>query len=161
MSFHGPLTPEGGESAGWLETMPEAERLVVWSLRRWLDGPDGQAEVWNAFATRLGAERGRNALRAFEAYLEALATGTTRRLCRHAAGCPCVGRDEADLAAIVTLAARGEPGATSARAARFVAPDRLAGVVAASARLGGLLVGSGPARKEGPAMRGARFRTLH
>ena len=161
MSFHGPLRPEGGESVGWLESMPDAERLVVWSLRRWPDGPEAQAEVWNAFAIRLGSECGRRALRAFEACLEVLASATTRRLCRHAAACPCVGRDEADIAAVVTLAAAGDARAASERAARFVAPERIAGVVAASASLGVLLGGNGSVSGEGPAMRDARFRTLH
>lgn len=161
MSYHDRVAQDGGESVGWIEALPEAERLVVCSIRLWLEGPDAQAEVWNAFATGLGPERGRRALRAFERYLAAVATATVRRLCRHAPSCPCVGRDEAELAAIVTLVARGDTAAAAARAARFVPASRLCAVTAAAGELGRLLDGCRPARMEGPAARGARFRTLH
>lgn len=161
MSVHGPVSPEGAETVGRLDDMDGAERLIVWSVRRWLDGPDARAEVWNAFATGLGVEGGRRALGAFEAYLGAVATATTRRLCRHAASCPCVGRDEADLAAIVSLAGRGETDRAAARAARFVAPERLPAVTMAAAGLARLLAGCDQPRKEGSAPRNAGFRWLH
>lgn len=161
MSFHGPVAPEGAESVGRLESLSAAERLVVWSLRLWPDGPEAQAEVWNAFATGLGPERGRRALAAFETYLATLALATRRRLCRHARGCPCVGRDEAELAAIVSLAAGGEINAAAGRAAGLVPGDRPAAVAAAAAELGRLIADCRPLPKEGPARRDPQFRRLH
>lgn len=161
MSIHGPVSPDGAETVGWLERLPPTGVLVVWSVRRWLDGPEAQAEVWNAFATALGAERGRCALRAFEAYLGAIATAATRRLCRHAASCPCVGRDEADLAAIVSLAGRGEMAGAAEHAARIVPPERLPAVLMAATELARLVAGCDVPRKEGSARRNAGFRRLH
>lgn len=161
MSFHGPVRPKGAETVGWLDERPATERLVVWSLRRWLDGPEAQAEVWNAFAAQLGAGPGRRALRAFEAYLGAVAEATTRRLCRHAASCSCVGRDEADLAAVVTLAGRGEQALAAERAARLVPPERAPAVTLAAAGLARLVAGCDMPPTEGSAWRNAGFPWLH
>lgn len=161
MSFFGTVNPDGAETVGWLDDMGGSERLIVWSLRRWLDGPCAQAEVWNAFATSLGPDRGRMALRAFEGYLAAVTVQTHRRLCRHASSCPCVGQDEADLAAIVGLTGRGETAEAARRAARLVPTGRLADVTRAAGELATLLAGCKTPRREGSAPRDAGFPWLH
>ena len=160
MSYHDRQAARGGESVGWLAALDPVERLVVESVRLWPDGPEAQAEVWNRFATGLGPDRGRRALAAFEAWLACVAGVRARRLCRHAPACPCVGRDEADLAALVACAGRGDAGAAEV-AARLVVPGQVAAATAAAARLGCLLDGYRPVAGEGSAARARCFRTLH
>lgn len=160
MSYHDRHEFSGGESVGWLAGMAPVERLVVESVRLWPDGVEAQAEVWNRFATGLGPDRGRRALAAFEVWLRCVAEAAGRRLWRHAPACPCLGGDEADLAALVALAGRGDAGAAQV-AARLVVAERAAAVTAAAAELGRLLDGYRPAGGEGPAARARCFRSLH
>jgi len=157
----------GSEPVGLVDDLPAVRRLLVLGLRNWLEGPEAQAEVWNAFALGLGASAGRSALRAFEVYIGALAAASARRLCRHAPACLCVGRDEADIAAAVTLAARGDRAAAADCLARLVRAETVPAVLDAAAVLGAALEGFGSGcgqrlrRGEFGGPNGAGFRTLH
>jgi hypothetical protein len=161
MSHHDPMFPNGGDTVGLLDKCSPADRLLVTALRLWVSGPGAQAEVWNMFATRFGPAAGRAALNAFETYLATVARSISRTLWKHGPGCPCIGRDEADLAAIVALAARGETGLATARAARFVRADRLGEVIAAAGPLGRALASPRSRDMEGSARRSVGFPTLH
>lgn len=132
--------------AGWLADAEPGDRLFVLSLRRWLDGPCGQAEVWNGFAESLGPGPASRLLNAFEGFLRDIAGALDRRLQRHATTCPCLGADEARLAAIVRSAGRGDPESARAIAAGIVREADLLLVIESAARLGQLMdnVGADP-----------------
>ncbi len=161
MSYHNEISPEGGEAVGLFDRLPPAERLIVTALRRWPAGPEAQAEVWNDFAALLGAARGRRALRAFEAFIATLALAAARALWHHGPECPCVGRDEAEIAATITCAARGDgPGARS-HAERVARAEAVPALVAAAAVLGEALADGTGGDREGSASRTRCFRRLH
>jgi hypothetical protein len=84
------------------------EAELILSVRLWMDGPDGQAEVWRGFAQCFGTSQGRTELRQFETLLTCLCTNARRPLVRHGRGCMCVGSDEAILRTLVHEAARGD-----------------------------------------------------
>ncbi|MEM7506745.1 MAG: hypothetical protein AAF415_08355 [Pseudomonadota bacterium] len=122
-----------------LRDLGRLDRLFVLTLRNWLDGTDGQVKVWNGLATQLGAERARRILRAFEAFLDAIAVGQKRCISRHATCCPCLGADEALLADLVRDAAEGDAGSAATRAAGIVIDTHLLEVLRNAETLGLLL----------------------
>ncbi|MEL6769155.1 MAG: hypothetical protein AAFP17_18395, partial [Pseudomonadota bacterium] len=82
----------------WLAETRPADQLFIVTLRRWLDGPEGQQAVWNGLAGEVGPHPARRILQAFEAFLAALSRGLMRPITRHPACCACVGADELLLA---------------------------------------------------------------
>lgn len=127
------------EREGWLADAHPADRLFVVSLRRWLDGPGGQAEVWNDLAVSLGSAPATRLLKAFEGFLGAVAVALDRRLERHATRCPCIAGDEATLAVIVRSAGQGDRDTARSIAAEIVREADLIAVIEAAARLGRLM----------------------
>ena len=98
----------GASVVGRLTDIAPWEAELILSMRFWMDGPEGQAAVWNGFARTLGATEGRVALRGFERLLSDLCTFARRPLVRHGPGCTCIGSDEALLQTLVREAARGD-----------------------------------------------------
>lgn len=131
---------------GWLAEAHPTDRLFIASLRRWLDGPGGQAEVWSGLAGSLGAGAATRLLGAFEALLRQVAGAARRKLQRHATNCPCIGEDEALLAGMVRAAGRGDTESAHALAAQIVRETDLLAVLESAARLGQLMdnIGGGP-----------------
>ena len=111
-------------------------RTVVWALRRWIDGPRSQQEVWAHFSMAIGTTQGCIALKAFEAFLHAVVRHRTRVLNKHLTNCPCMGEDEAMLGLIVENSAIGDWSAARAAAAGIIAPDGLECVLKRAAELG-------------------------
>jgi hypothetical protein len=104
MSLHDPK-PCGGRVVADLSMLSPAEALLVGHLRLWFAGPEGQAEVWNDLALRLGPGAARHALGLFEDLLDLTVRHARRPLsCRHA-GCAAVSADEAVFAHFVQSAA--------------------------------------------------------
>jgi len=101
-------TQPGAAVVGQLTTIPEWEAEFILSLRFWMDGPEGQAKVWNSFARCFGAVEGRCQLRLFEGMLGRLCSNCRRPLVRHGLGCTCIGSDEAVVLTLVREAARGD-----------------------------------------------------
>lgn len=157
---HDPKPLNAAEAVAFLRDAPPTERRVVEALRLWLEGPEAQAAAWRAFAADQGAEAGRVSLRAFEAYLLAVAEGAARRLRRHRLGCPCVAEDEAALAAAVAAAACDDREAAYAALHGLVRPEAAPRAVAAAAALDRALA-ERPADQGGSAARAAPFRRLH
>lgn len=86
-----------GAAAGRVADLDPAGRIAVLAYRHWCEAGPG------AVAAALGAGPG-----ASLSALCALCAGAARRpLVRHAAGCPCLGADEAALAALIAAAAEG------------------------------------------------------
>lgn len=106
MSAQSP-TP-GSAVVGSLTEVAPWEAELIMSIRFWMDGAEGQSEVWSGFARRFGVDRGRAELQAFERLLSVLCTCARRPLMRHGLGCTCIGSDEAVLCALVREASRGD-----------------------------------------------------
>lgn len=123
----------------WLADAHPDERLFILWMRRWLDGPCGQAEIWNGMAASLGRARAAHVLRAFEQLLREVATSARRKLNRHGTACPCLGEDEAMLASMVRAAGRGDTETSYAIAAEIMHEAKLSDVVQAATGLGQLM----------------------
>ncbi|WP_116085260.1 hypothetical protein [Tropicimonas sp. IMCC34011] len=91
----------GGAPVARLDAMPEAEATVIRYLRRWLDGPDGQALVWCELAEDGAAPD-------FADLCALLIERGRRPFACHHADCVCVGADESAFANMVMAAATGE-----------------------------------------------------
>lgn len=151
----------GHREDGWLADLDGEGKLLVVTIRRWLDGLEAQGEVWNGFCGELGPVPARRLMRAVEGFLAAIAEAPRRPLRRHAARCPCLGADEARLAALVRAAARGHDGQARAVAAGIVETAAVGRVVEAAAVLGEALDTIAPAvpmRRQWPP---AQRRWLH
>jgi hypothetical protein len=96
----------GGAPVGRLDALAPIEALCVRALRRWCD--DGPEALARDLGLAMGEARGAAAAAAFDALCRRCLTGGRRPLMRHAAGCPCLGADEAAFALFVRTAAEGE-----------------------------------------------------
>ena len=108
---------------GHVDELGPIEAGAVRCLRLWCDGPDAQAQVWNDFATALGPEKGREALRSFETLCALCAEHGRRPLMRHAVTCKCLGADESCFANFVGYASEGEVQDALMIATVMVRPD--------------------------------------
>ncbi|WP_152452895.1 hypothetical protein [Roseivivax sp. THAF40] len=99
------------------------------SIRLWMEGPEGKAEVWNSFARCFGGDAGRAEIHRFETLLASLYTYARRPLVRHGLACMCIGSDEAILQTLVREAARGDL-PEAAMIASLIVPARHAEPVA-------------------------------
>ena len=113
----------GRAPVGFITELDGIEAAAVIYLRLWCDGPDAQAQVWNDFASELGPENGRKALKSFED-LSALCKRFGRRpLMRHSVQCKCLGADESCFANFVATAATGDREDAMLLATLLVRPD--------------------------------------
>ncbi|QDL91203.1 hypothetical protein FDP22_05055 [Paroceanicella profunda] len=124
----------GSAPVGVVSELPPLEMQVVRYLRLWCDGPEGQAEVWQDLASRLGTVRGAQALRNFESLMGLVLRNARRPLQRHGVACSCFGGDEAAFAQMVSYAHEGHTEDAGLVAALFVTPKVLPVVIAAALR---------------------------
>lgn len=124
---------------GHLADLPPEEADLIVTLRQWCEGPSGQAAVWNSFATRLGPEKGRRALGAFEDLVTLLTNHSRRRLMRYDVCCRCVGADECVFARFVAQAAEGAREDAMLMAMLIVRPDMAPCVTALAEQVGLIL----------------------
>ena len=113
MSAHDPGLADGranpgGAAVADLRAMDGEQALAVLLFRDSFAGPEGTARIRALFATAMGPAGGAEAFEAWSALLRALTRHARRPLVRHGLGCLCVGADEAALAQILRLAARGQ-----------------------------------------------------
>ena len=108
---------------GWIRDLSEAERLVVWSIRRWASGREHWPLVWREHGKLLGAYHGHATLAALVRYLGAICKDAGRTIGHHAACCPCVGRDEALMLSLAAAAHAGHHGLATAHAAALLSSD--------------------------------------
>ena len=127
----GQVRPGGGAVQGGLAACDPAQAAAVLYLRLWSAGPEAQALVWNDFATGLGPAEGRRALAAFERFYGLIVRHGLRPAMLHDVGCPCLGSDEACLAALL-----GQAPAAADIARGLVAADQVAAVVEAAGAVG-------------------------
>lgn len=98
----------GGLPVGFLSELGPVEAGAVLCLRRWCDGPEGQAALWNEFASGLDSAPGRRALKSFETLVDLWIRHARRPMIRHQAACRCLGSDEACFANFVAVASEGD-----------------------------------------------------
>jgi hypothetical protein len=101
------IRQRGATPVGHLSDLGPVEAGAVLYLRLWSDGPESQAQVWNAFATLLGPAEGRRALKSFEELVHLFLDHARRPLLRHGVGCKCLGADEACFATFIGYASEG------------------------------------------------------
>lgn len=126
----------GGAPVGLVTELPEVEMGAVLYLRLWCDGPEAQAQVWNDFASGLGARHGRSALKAFERLCSMAVDHGRRPLMRHQITCRCLGADEAAFANLIGAAAEGERDDAMILASIIVRPDLALSVAALAEEFG-------------------------
>ncbi|MGX9356188.1 hypothetical protein ACS3SW_13810 [Roseobacteraceae bacterium S113] len=126
----------GGAPVGVVSDLDGIEAASVLYLRLWSDGTEAQTQVWNDFASGLGAVQGRHAPRCFED-LCALCTRHGRRpLMRHSVCCACLGADESCFANFIATAALGEREDAMLIATLLVRPDVAPVLTALAAEVG-------------------------
>ncbi len=113
----------GSAPVGYITELGPVEAGAVLYLRLWCDGPDAQAQVWNDFATALGAEKGRKVLKSFETLCDLCVRHGRRPLMRHHVTCKCLGADESCFANFVGYASDGEREDAMLIAINIVRPD--------------------------------------
>ncbi|MCP1335934.1 hypothetical protein [Futiania mangrovi] len=133
----------------WIRDLTEAERLVIWSIRRWASGREHWPLVWREHGKLLGAYHGHATLAALVRYLGAICKDAGRTVGHHAACCPCVGRDEALMLSLAAAAHAGHHGLATAHAATLLSPDgmiladRTRAAIAAGAALAAAMEAAG------------------
>lgn len=131
------MTPHrGGAPVGFITELGPVEAGAVLYLRLWCAGPDAQAQVWNDFATALGAETGRKALKSFESLCELCVRHGRRPLMRHRVGCKCLGADESCFANFIGYASDGEREDALLIATTLVRPDMAPALVGYAQQFG-------------------------
>ena len=113
----------GGAAVGFITELEDIEAASVMYLRLWCDGPDSQAHVWHDFASRLGPDRGRKALKSFEDLCSLCTRHGRRPLMRHAVNCKCLGSDESCFANFIGTAVMGDRDDAMLIATLLVRPD--------------------------------------
>jgi len=113
----------GSAPVGFIAELDDIEAAAVIYLRLWCDGPEAQATVWNDFASNLGSDRGRRALKSFEDLCSLCTRHGRRPLMRHSVHCKCLGSDEACFANFIATAATGEREDALLIATLLVPPD--------------------------------------
>lgn len=113
----------GGAPVGFLTELGGVEAASVVYLRLWCDGPEGQTQVWQDFASSLGVEHGQNALTNFEDLCRMFTQHGRRPLMRHGVQCKCLGADESCFANFIGAAACGAREDAMLMAMLMVRPD--------------------------------------
>ncbi len=113
----------GGAPVGFITELDGVEAAAVIYLRLWCNGPEDQANVWQDFASGLGAVDGRKALKTFEELCRTCSQYGRRPLMRHAVDCKCIGADEACFANFISNAAFGDRDDAMLIATLIVRPD--------------------------------------
>ena len=113
-----------------------AERLVVWSFRRWVSGTENWALVEHEFRRQFAEPAAHGALRSFAMFVEALRCHARRVIRYHQPGCPCLGCDEVCVLTIVTAAQAGDLNLAKATGRWLVKPEGLDALLQAAGTLG-------------------------
>lgn len=98
----------GGAPVGYVAELGPVEAGAVLYLRLWFDGSDAQSKIWKDFATLLGPQHGRKALKSFKALCDRCVRHGRRPLMRHHVTCKCLGADESCFADFIGYASEGE-----------------------------------------------------
>ena len=130
----------GGAPVGFITELDGIEAASVIYLRMWCDGPKAKASVCNDFASNLGADRGRHAMKSFEDLCSLCTTHGRRPLMHHSVNCKCLGADESCFANFIACAATGEREDAMLIATLLVRPDVAPLITALAAEFGHALM---------------------
>lgn len=126
----------GGASVGVLTQLEPWEADLIITLRLWCESPEGQAQVWNEFATTLPKGRASGEMQAFERLVEIIGSYAHRPLVRHSVGCSCIGADEGVFAHLVRMASAGDLAEASLIATLLVTAAQAEHVAILAAQVG-------------------------
>ncbi|MFC3678235.1 hypothetical protein [Ferrovibrio xuzhouensis] len=135
-----------GEIRAWptsVQELAEAERLVLWSFRRWVSGPEQLPMLAREFDRQFRRSDARPALLALDAALTGLSRHARRTIVHHQPCCPCLGADEVCFVSIVAALQGGAPQAARAMAQWLVRAPGLEAFVAPLDEFAACLTGSG------------------
>lgn len=126
-------------AAGWQGLAP-AERLLVWTFRRWAVGFRENSDqhwslVWREFKLAFGAAEAEPALAAFAGLFKHLMVYGIRPIHHHQPCCPCLGADEAWLIGFVASCQHGRWSEARTLAEAVVNPDGAGGLLESASRL--------------------------
>ena len=113
-----------------------AERLVVWSFRRWVSGTENWALVEREFRRQFAEGAAHGALRSFAMFVEALRCHARRVIRYHQPGCPCLGCDEVCVLTMITAAQAGDTNLAKATGRWLVRAEGLEDLLQAAGALG-------------------------
>jgi len=113
-----------------------AERLVVWSFRRWVSGTENWALVEHEFKRQFAQAAAHGALRSFAMFVEALRCHARRVIHYHQPCCPCLGCDEVCVLTMITAAQAGDTNLAKATGRWLVKPEGLGDLLQAAGDLG-------------------------
>jgi len=113
-----------------------AERLVVWSFRRWVSGTENWALVEREFRRQFAEGAVHGALRSFAMFVEALRCHARRVIRYHQPGCPCLGGDEVCVLTMITAAQAGDLNLAQATGRWLVRAEGLENLLEAAGALG-------------------------
>jgi hypothetical protein len=128
-------TAGDGELSGGPTLLSELElpeRLVVWAFRCWIAPTSLKGYVHREFLRRFGSRGCERALGEFARFVEALHGEAQRLLHFHHPCCPCVGRDELVILALLASAQAADNEALRAAAVSLTASSRIAPLLSAS-----------------------------
>ncbi|MDB2407774.1 hypothetical protein N9W17_04535 [Jannaschia sp.] len=147
MSLHDPLFPEhftrsnpGAATVADIRTLDGFQSLTIMMLRDWFDGPAGRTRVEQVFEGALGQGAGAAGLDAWDEMMTVLSNGVRRPVMRHSLTCQCVGADEAVIAQVIALAARGEREDAMLILSLLVSGERLLPAIQSAERAGRTLM---------------------
>lgn len=118
---------------------PADDQFLVITIRGWLNGFNGQQEVWNALARKMGTTTARRFLNSLESFIATVSNGARRQIRHHRPCCRYLGKDEMTIAQIVCKAGCGELDSALKLAAEIVRHEELKAVVGHAAQLGVLV----------------------
>jgi hypothetical protein len=108
------------------------ERLVVWAFRCCIAPASLKANLHREFERRFGSRDSQRALREFARFVETLHGEAQRLLHFHHPCCPCVGRDEMAILALLASAQSADNEAARAAAFALTGSSRVAPLLSAS-----------------------------
>lgn len=141
-----PDAAASGDIRAWptsVQELAEAERLVLWSFRRWVSGPEQLPMLAREFDRQFRRSEAQPALLALDAALTGLSRHARRTIVYHQPCCPCLGADEVCFVSIVAALQGGAPQAARAMAQWLVRAPGLEAFVTPLDDFAACLTGSG------------------
>ncbi len=124
--------------------LDDSERLIVWTLRRWVRGlrqNDGTqwTLVWKEFGRAFNGRDGTIALAGFVRLIDGFQCHARRGMRMHQVCCSCLSADELRLVSLISACQWPEPAAAKARAAWLVHNDGVGALLEAGTQLAKLM----------------------
>lgn len=126
----------GGAPVAVLNRLDAWEANLVLNLRLWCQGPSGQQQVWNDYATTFGGGVAQDEMRAFEELVLRILDNSSRPLVRHDVACSCVGSDECIFLNLVRTASEGHLADASLIATLLASPAHAEPIAILAGRVG-------------------------